>query len=235
MPNTMKSVYTLLFASLLIGIASCDFEDGIRDIELTLETQPFDRIRLETSSDVKIFQSNHHRVVIRGRERDVNDVEVRVVNDRLTLEEHGFQDEDIVIEVYVPEISQLESIGSSFVYGESYFAQDRNMDIALAGSGDIDLAIETDDLDLELSGSGYVYLEGYVQALDASITGSGWIRSFSLDTDFADVRIEGSGSAEVNVANDLDVFISGSGDVYYHGHPSINVQITGSGELIDAN
>ena len=174
----MKSLYAFLFASLLFGFYSCELEDGIQDIELTLDTQAFDRIRLETSSDVKIFQSDHHRVIIRGRERDVNDVEVRVVNDRLTIEERGFQDEDLVIEVFVPEFTQLECFGSSFVYGESYFIQDRNMDISLVGSGDLDLAIETDDLDLELIGSGDIYLEGFVQALDANIIGSGWIRSF---------------------------------------------------------
>jgi len=166
----------------------------------------------------------------------VYDVEVRVINDRLTVEERGHNHrEDLLIEIYVPELSRLRSTGSSQVYGESFFTQDRNMDITLDGSGEIDFAIDTDNLDVELNGSGYIYLEGDLQTLDIEISGSGWVRSFDLESDNTDIRIEGSGSAEVNVVTDLDVFISGSGDVYYKGHPSVNAEITGSGSVIDAN
>lgn len=109
--------------------------------------------------------------------------------------------------MFVPEISELECIGSSLIYGESFFTQNRNIAILLSGSGELDFAIDTDDLDLELTGSGYVYLEGNVQTLDADISGSGWLRSFSVESELSDVRIEGSGSAEVQVETDLDVFI----------------------------
>lgn len=232
----MKSIYTLLIASCIVGLAACELEDnGIQEIELTLDTLPFDRIRLESSSDIRIIQSDNFRVVVRGRERDVNDVDVRVVGDQLTIEEHGNHPDGFLIQVYVPEISRLECLGSSLIYGESNFTQNRNLDITLSGSGELDFAVFTDDLDLELTGSGYVYLEGEVQTLDADITGSGWLRSFTLESELTDVRIDGSGSAEVNVSDDLDVFIHGSGNVYYKGHPSINAEITGSGSVIDAN
>ncbi len=231
----MKSMYTVLILSLVIGLVACDDENGIQEIELTLDTLPFDEIRLEGSSDIRIIQSDIHRVTIQGRERDVNNVEVRVVNDKLIVEEHGNNPTDLLIQVYVPEISKLECSGSSLIYGESHFTQDRNIDISLSGSGELDFAIDTDDLDLEITGSGYVYLEGNIQTFDADITGSGWLRAFGLDTKLTDVRLEGSGSAEVFVETDLDVFIVGSGDVFYKGHPSINAQITGSGAVIDAN
>lgn len=230
----MKSFYPILLIAVVVGFISCQDETGIREIELSLETLPFDRIRLETSSDIRIIQSNEYKVVLKGRENDVDDVAVNVINDRLTIEEHHHQQE-IEIKIYVPEISQLQSIGSSLVYGESYFSQDRNMDISLEGSGEIDFAIETDDVDVELIGSGYIYLEGYVQSMDADIEGSGWVRSFDLESDLCDVRIEGSGSAEVFANDDLDVFITGSGNVYFKGHPFVNAYITGSGSVIDAN
>lgn len=232
----MKSTYPLLTAALFVLLfTSCDDEKGIQEIELTLTTVPFDRIRLETSADIRIIQSNDHKVVIRGMERDVHDVDVEVTNDRLRIEEHGVQHGEVVIEIFVDEISELESIGSSQVYGESFFTTSTNMDITLSGSGEIDFAVETNDLDVVLEGSGIIFLEGIVQTLDADIEGSGWIRSFDLSSELTDVRIEGSGSAEVSVEIDLDVFITGSGDVYFKGHPSVNSQITGTGEVIDAN
>lgn len=231
----MKSAY--LFALLVItgSLTSCIDEFGTDHIEVTYDTVSFDRIRLETSSDVRIFQSNIYKVVVRGEERDVDDTEVRVNNDRLVIEEHGHIDSDHEIEIYVPEISELESIGSSLVYGESEFTQNRNLDLILTGSGEIDFYADVDNLDVRLSGSGYIYLDGFADNADFDIEGSGWIRSFPCATDIMDLRIEGSGSAEVFVDTDLDIVITGSGDVYYKGHPQISVENTGSGHVFDAN
>ena len=228
-------IYCALLAALFLSFTACDDDPGIEIIELKLETLPFDRITLETSSDVRIIQSDAFEVVIRGKENEVNDVQVGVINERLSIEDHAFSGADLTIQVFVPEIRELESHGSSLVYGESNFTQSTNMDISLSGSGEIDFAVFTDDLDVELNGSGYVYLEGDVHTLDAEVSGSGWLRSFELLTTLTDVRIESSGSAEVSVANDLDVFLLGSGDVYFKGHPSISADITGSGSVIDAN
>lgn len=89
MPPSMKLSYTLITFFLLFGIISCEVEGGIEEFELTLETLPFDRITLESSSDIQIIQSDEHRVIIRGRKRDVDRIEVRVIDDRLTIEENG--------------------------------------------------------------------------------------------------------------------------------------------------
>jgi hypothetical protein len=231
----MKYAHLLLVVASLGSLTSCIDEFGTQRIEVTYDTVPFDRIRLETSSRVSIFQSNTFKVVVRGEERDVDDTDVRVNDDRLVIDQHGFIDGEHEIEIYVPEISLLQSIGSSLVYGESEFSQNRNMDIELSGSGEIDFYADVDNIDVRLTGSGYIYLDGIADNADFEIDGSGWIRSFSFDTDIMDVRIEGSGSAEVSVDIDLDVIITGSGDVFYKGHPDVSAQITGSGHVIDAN
>ena len=103
----MKILYSLLLTISIAFLVSCDDDNGIQEIELSLETNPFDRIRLESFSDIRIIQSGIHKVVIRGLERDVNDVEVRVINDRLTIEESNHNAE-VEIQVFVPENSELE-------------------------------------------------------------------------------------------------------------------------------
>ena len=140
-----------------------------------------------------------------------------------------------MISIYVPYFSQLETYGSSEIYGESQFQQNGNMALRSFGSGNIDMYVAVDNLDVLVSGSGDIYLEGLADNVDIDITGSGWARTFNLPADFSNVRITGSGSAEVTCDNDLDVNISGSGDVFYKGHPQINSTITGSGKLVNAN
>lgn len=231
----MKTIYLLLFAFITLGILSCEDEYSADQIVVTYDTIPFEKIELSTSSDIRIVQANYFQVVVEGEERDVYDTEVRVADNLLVIEEHGSIDQRQVITIYVPEIRQLDSYGSSDIYGESEFRQNGNMDLGLLGSGEIDMYLDIDNLDVFLSGSGDFYLEGFADNVDIRITGSGWVRSFNLNSDFSDIILSGSGSAEVTVDNDLDISISGSGDVFYKGHPDISSSITGSGKVINAN
>lgn len=233
--SNMKISYLVLLSTLTLGLLSCEDEYSADPIQVTYDTIPFERIELATSSDIRIVQANYFQVVVEGEERDVYDTEVRVADNLLIIEEHGSIDQDQVITIYVPEIRQLDSYGSSDIYGESQFQQNGNMELRLLGSGEIDMYLDTDNLDVFLSGSGDYYLEGFADNVDISISGSGWVRSFNLNSDFSDITISGSGSAEVTVDNDLDISISGSGDVFYKGHPVINSSISGSGKVIDAN
>lgn len=231
----MKNTYLLLVSTLLITLYACDDDYNSQPIDVTYDTLPFEDIRLETSSDVRIIQANYFQVIISGPQTDVNNTNVFVDQGQLVIDEFGHHADNEVIRIYVPVFNQLESTGSSNVYGESQFHQNGNMELILSGSGEIDMYVDADNLDAYLSGSGAIYLEGQMDNVDYHLSGSGWVHAFNLFTDFTDVRITGSGSAEVTVDNDLDVNISGSGDVFYKGHPFINTQISGSGHVIDAN
>ncbi len=231
----MKTTYLLLLSFITLGLLSCDDDYSADPISVTYDTIPFEKIELATSSDIRIVQANYFQVIVEGQERDVYDTEVRVVDNLLIIEEHGSIDQQQVITIFVPEIRQLDSYGSSDIYGESEFRQNGNMELGLFGSGEIDMYLDLDNLDVFLSGSGDVYVEGFADNVDIANTGSGWVRSFNLNSDFSDITISGSGSAEVTVDNDLDILISGSGDVFYKGHPVISSTITGSGKVIDAN
>lgn len=231
----MQKIYLLILSALSLSLFSCEEEFSTQIIEVTYDTVDFDRIKLETSSAVRIIQSNEFKVSVEGEERDVNDTDVSVNNDRLVITEHGHIDDQQVIRIYVPEISELESNGSSLVYGESEFTQNRGMDIILNGSGEINMWVDVDNLDVEQTSSGYVYLEGFADNVDADVNGSGWLRSFGMSVDVMDLRVDGSGSAEVNVEDDLDILITGSGNVFYKGHPQLSVDITGSGKVVDSN
>ena len=231
----MKTIYLLLLSFITLGLLSCDDDYSADPISVTYDTITNEKIDLATSSDIRIVQANYFQVIVEGQERDVYDTEVRVADNWLIIEEHGSIDQHQVITIFVPEIRQLDSYGSSDIYGESEFRQNGNMELGLYGSGEIDMYLDLDNLDVFLSGSGDVYVEGYADNVDIANTGSGWVRSFNLNSDFSDITISGSGSAEVTVDNDLDILISGSGDVFYKGHPVISSSITGSGKVIDAN
>jgi len=73
---------------------------------------------------------------------------------------------------------------------------------------------------------------GLANTYTIRISGSGDIKSFGLTADKADVSIESSGDAEINVTQHLKASIKGSGNIMYQGSPEIDSNISGSGKLI---
>ena len=69
----------------------------------------------------------------------------------------------------------------------------------------------------------------------STISGSGKIRAYDLLSAETNIRISGSGNAELSVADYLKAKVSGSGKVRYKGNPTVDVDISGSGKVERAN
>jgi hypothetical protein len=76
-------------------------------------------------------------------------------------------------------------------------------------------------IEIELEGNGGVGASGTVQRLVARVDGPGRLDLRGLATRDADVRVRGSGTAEVTVSGALDALVEGAGGVVYHGNPIV--------------
>jgi len=107
-----------------------------------------------------------------------------------------------------------------------------SLDLQLSGSGNIYGQIQASKLDLRQSGSGNIKLTGNVTNVAFHCYGSGNIICSELVSDQCDVRISGSGNAEVNVNRELTASISGSGNVRYKGNGNlVQSNTAGSGKI----
>lgn len=105
-------------------------------------------------------------------------------------------------------------------------------EVAIRGSGDITASpVESAGFRVVISGSGEVTLRGTADDLEVEISGSGSYRGADLVAATGSVDISGSGSAVMNVTDQLDISISGSGEVEYIGTPALSQSISGSGEV----
>jgi len=104
--------------------------------------------------------------------------------------------------------------------------------VEINGSGDVAASgVAVDSFDVTINGSGNVVVDGTTSRLDVAINGSGNYEGEGLVAPVGEVRISGSGSADVNVTDALTVRISGSGDVAYSGDPTLDQDISGSGNV----
>jgi predicted acyltransferase (DUF342 family) len=74
-------------------------------------------------------------------------------------------------------------------------------------------------------------LRGTTKSLTAEVHGSGNIRAMDMNSDYATIRIYGSGDADVSAGVKLDVRIAGSGDVHYKGNAQVSSNVAGSGTV----
>lgn len=205
---------------LALAIVSCDDDDGfgsgVRGSgEVTTEEREvsgFDSIVLLGSGDVIVDVDGTESLVIEAEDN---------ILPLLTSDVRGGRLELGASENISPTEGITYTIGAARLEG-----------FEIAGSGAVvatNLGCST--LDASITGSGSIDVEGGCDAIDVTIAGSGEYEGADLVAATGSVAISGSGSALVNVTDDLDVTVSGSGDVEYLGDPNLAETISGSGSV----
>ena len=224
----------LSFTAVGVFSAPCDHMEGSGNVvRRTLELQAFHGIAVEGSIDVVLTPSGSQKVEVEAQENLVGLVTTEVLNGVWTIStSKGFSTtKPFVVHISVPVIDVVRIDGSGDVKGTAAFTAGR-VQLAIQGSGDIDLAFNASTLDASVEGSGDVKLSGRCVDLKANVQGSGDINARDLVAENASVSTAGSGNITVFTSGRLNAAVAGSGDVVYSGEPAnVSTSISGSGEV----
>lgn len=232
----MKNNYLLLVLLATLFWGSGCYRDQGSFVEYVIPVGNFDGLHTDGPANVFLTQGPLYEVVISGNQEAVDRYTFEVRNGKLCIDHQGGGwGRSPEIFIIMPDLKHVESRGSGDVVSRNKFVRRGDLRIELRSSGDIDLAIDVNDITVENSGSGYVYLEGDVDLQDVDLNASGDYRAFNLASNRCKIRLDGSGNAEVYVYSNLQAVLRGSGNLFYRGFPSIQVRGNGSGEVYDAN
>lgn len=176
----------------------------------------FKGLKLRGTSKVFLTQGSPLQVTVTGQPNIIDNIETDIQNEVWEIEfEDCIRDYTrLTFHITMPEIEHLKVSGSGDIIGENDFEVDI-LDLNIDGSGSINVnVVDATLVDADISGSGKIWLAGFSNKLDGKISGSGDLKAFDLETNNAQIKITGSGDAEVRVNDELDVEITGSGDVY---------------------
>jgi hypothetical protein len=137
------------------------------------------------------------------------------------------------IKITIPfkDINSVSLAGSGDLWNKDIIRAS-DLDISLAGSGDVVLHIEASNTVGKIAGSGDLTLKGNTITLEASIAGSGDFNGFNLQSKHTEVNVAGSGDAKVVSSESLKARVAGSGDIEYRGHPKTeDFKVSGSGSI----
>jgi len=121
------------------------------------------------------------------------------------------------IYISMKQIQELQINGGGKIISENSISSP-NLQLAVNGSGNMDLDIKGEQVKLDVTGSGNLKLKGYATVMNAFIGGTGNILAFDCPVETAKIKISGSGNCDVNVAQLIDALVYGSGTVRHKGN-----------------
>ncbi len=204
---------------------------------ITRSTSDYDAIKCAGWMDFILVKGEEGKITLEGESNLLEYIITKVENGALIVKvKKGVNlktswSKNIKITIPFEDIEKVSLAGSGdLVTKNTIDAND--FKVNLAGSGDIDLDINASSIDASVSGSGDINLNGKTTNLSAKVTGSGDFHGFDLESNNTEVKVTGSGGAEVVSNESLKARVTGSGDVEYKGNPKKeDTKVTGSGSI----
>lgn len=204
---------------------------------ITRNTNDYDAIKCAGFMDFILVKGNEGNIKIEGEENLLKYIITEVKDNKLIVKvENGINlktswNKGIIITIPFEDVSYVSLAGSGDVWNKDVISTD-DFKVSLAGSGDLNLKVKTENLDSNISGSGDITIVGSTNNLDTSVTGSGDFHGFDLDANNTKAYVTGSGDVEVVSNNVLTAKVTGSGDIEYKGNPEKeDTKVVGSGSI----
>lgn len=241
-----KSIQLMVLGAFLAGFmvnaqSSNNRVDGNgKVVTQTRNTADYDAIKVSGSFDVDLVAGKEGKITIKGEENILNVIIVEVEDNTLKIQVkkntniRSSMGKKVQVTVPFEKISELSLSGSGDIQSKNVIKNDKFL-ARLSGSGNFNLAVDSNSLELNLSGSGNVRLKGSADSFTTKLSGSGDIDAAELKSKNVDVNVSGSGDSKVNCSEVLTARVSGSGDIKYTGNPEKrDVKVSGSGNISKA-
>ena len=228
----LPTVVLLVVSVLFLSSCSDCLEGNGKMASRTARFTEITDVNLLVAADVKIVDDSTGTVKIEGESNIIEAIilEQRGTKLRITSEPCFSANKPVTISIPMKTVSGLSVNGSgSFTSEKKMSAID--LELAINGSGDIDLEVDAANVLSKINGSGNINLKGAAQRHKIEVNGSGDVNADNFPTGDVAITVNGSGDCKVFATTALNIKIRGSGSVYYNGAPDISSDIKGSGSL----
>ncbi|GAA0744219.1 head GIN domain-containing protein [Gaetbulibacter jejuensis] len=229
---------------LFLAFLACSFIANAQKIKgngnmttITRSTSDYDGIKCAGSFDYILVAGTEGNITIEGEENLLEYIVTEVKGGNLIVKTENnvnlrtSKGKTIKITIPFKDINNVSLAGSGDLWNEDKITS-TNLDVALAGSGDVVLNVEASSIVGKLAGSGDLTLKGNTNELEAKVSGSGDFHGFNLQSNHTNVAVAGSGDAEVVSNISLKARVAGSGDIEYRGNPKTeDTKVAGSGSI----
>lgn len=225
-------ILIVLISLVCFSFTACHYSHVKDQEEKTIPVENFDKIYVKGSFNILLEQRNEPSLEIKGLKETIESVMVE--RDSITgwlelsREKFSMSSPDLVIG-----FKNLESIrieGGANIRTDG-FLDLQDIDIRVEGGAKMKLKMKARNIRLRGEGGVVYELEGVSKRLHAELYGVAYLNASTLETDTADVVIEGVGIASLKVNELLKARMEGMGKITYVGDPEVDQDIQGLGKI----
>ncbi|HMQ46912.1 MAG TPA: head GIN domain-containing protein [Saprospiraceae bacterium] len=186
----------------------------------TIDARDFHTINLAISADVILMQGDY-QVKVEGPAEQVDKLKIEVADNALNIGmkkdskwgNNWKSDQAIKIYVTMPQVKALNLAGSGDIVAQDAFNGLGDLEISVAGSGDVSF-------------------KGSAKKVAISVAGNGDVDASNLNATQCNISVAGNGDVLIGTTEVLSVSIAGNGDVSYKGEPQkLEKSIMGNGDV----
>lgn len=204
---------------------------------ITRTTSDYDAIACAGQFDYILVAGTEGKITLEGEANLLDYIVTEVKDNKLVIKTQNHinlkpsNNKTIKITIPFKDLNSVSLAGSGDLWNEDVITA-TDLEVALAGSGDVILNIQASNTESKVAGSGDLTLKGSTNKLIAKVAGSGDFHGFSLQSNHTDVAVAGSGDAKVVSNESLKARVAGSGDIEYRGNPKTeDTKVAGSGSI----
>jgi len=131
--------------------------------------------------------------------------------------------------VSVKDLNVIKVSSSASVICENLKTE--NLSVEMASSSKGSLTVDVTSLDLKIASSANLTISGQADSQTIIVNSSGKLDASDLISKDCKIEVNSSGSANINVSENLDAKVHSSGTLNYKGNPKVNSDIASSGSL----
>lgn len=200
-----------------------------KDYDREMSFDAFDEIEIEGAFIVNIENSKDYKLLIEGRERFIDDLEIRQVGDKLLISIEDFDEDiprwalsrdDIELTIMSPEVRKIEITGACSTYMTNFNLD--NLKIDLMGASTLKADLRVEDLNIELTGASKVELRGRADEMRADIMGASHLDAYEFRVRQAFLEAEGVSSIKAYVTEEITMHESFISNIKYRGGARVN-------------
>ena len=163
----------------------------------------FNKIRVGGAFVVTVKKGETHKVIADGSEDSLDEVEVKVEDGTLRVENRrnikltGRQ-KRIGLTIVVPSVEEIDFSGATLSRIEN-FNNLSSLKVNIAGASKTLINVDVQRLDLSISGTSKAELRGSAKNLEANLAGTCWLDAEQMNIQTA--KVEASGVSKANMGN----------------------------------
>ncbi|WP_044198748.1 head GIN domain-containing protein [Dyadobacter tibetensis] len=193
----------------------------------------FNQVSASDALKIYIRQGPTRNVEARGKQKDLDDLNIRVENDKLLVDyKKNWFDlrETVSVFITIPEIVSVDFTGA--VKGDIQgFDHLYGLDIRLSGASVAAFSGRTKNLSFDLNGASRLEMQGIGDRLEGQLSGASELDSKNYPVDEAILELSGASTAKVWVYDRLKVRASGASTVKYKGSPQVTQDLSGGSQV----